>query len=144
MPYQACPPYSLVQKTDKNTCLHTRIIWSCCWMHDDKYFVTASRDKKVIAWGEGTENQGAWEAASKPLDVEEPATAVSVSPYRPKDTSLCPTMAVRRLRWNRHLLPPAEENNENFHLQLAACSNDSSLRILNIPVSMLGQLSKFM
>ena len=41
---------------------------------------------QVIAWGERTENQGAWEAASKPLDVEEPATAVGVSPYRPKDT----------------------------------------------------------
>ena len=40
-------PYSLIQKTDKHTSIHTRIIWSCCWTYDDQYFATASRDKKV-------------------------------------------------------------------------------------------------
>lgn len=29
---------------------HTRIIWSCDWSHDDKYFVTTSRDKRVCIW----------------------------------------------------------------------------------------------
>ena len=29
---------------------HDRIIWSCDWSHDDKYFVTGSRDKSCKIW----------------------------------------------------------------------------------------------
>jgi WD40 repeat protein len=26
---------------------HGRVIWDCCWSHDGKFFITASRDKTV-------------------------------------------------------------------------------------------------
>ena len=38
--------FSLVARSDKKN-QHARIIWSCAWSEDDKYFATASRDKKV-------------------------------------------------------------------------------------------------
>ena len=68
--------FTLVQKTDKKTSIHSRIIWSCAWFHDDRYFVTASRDKKMIVWG--VNNTESWCAKNEPLDVGEAATAVSV------------------------------------------------------------------
>lgn len=42
--------YTLVAKTDKKSAVHTRIIWSCAWTHDSKYFGTGSRDGKVVVW----------------------------------------------------------------------------------------------
>lgn len=39
--------FILEAHTDKKTTSHARIIWSCAWSHDDKFFFTASRDKKV-------------------------------------------------------------------------------------------------
>ncbi|XP_032234030.2 elongator complex protein 2 [Nematostella vectensis] len=60
---------------------HSRIIWSCSWSHDDKYFITASRDKKVIMWGlDNTADKETWVPVSSPLDVGEPATAVDLAP----------------------------------------------------------------
>lgn len=42
------PQFSLHTHTGKGTAVHSRIIWSCDWSPDSKYFVTSSRDKKVI------------------------------------------------------------------------------------------------
>ena len=41
------PLYTRIAFTDKKSSIHTRIIWACAWSHDDRYFVTVSRDKKV-------------------------------------------------------------------------------------------------
>jgi len=44
------PHFSLYTHTDKDTAVHSRIIWSCDWSPDSKYFVTSSRDKKVFIY----------------------------------------------------------------------------------------------
>ena len=51
------PHFSLYTHTGKDTAVHTRIIWSCDWSADSKYFVTSSRDKKVGS-GPGNNDNG--------------------------------------------------------------------------------------
>lgn len=68
--------FSLLQKTDKKTSVHSRIIWSCDWLSCNEKFVTASRDKKVIVWGTSSADQ-CWCPQGESLDVGEPATAIS-------------------------------------------------------------------
>ncbi|KAK3739827.1 hypothetical protein QZH41_009079, partial [Actinostola sp. cb2023] len=84
-------PFSLVSHSTslKKNQQHSRIIWSCSWSHDDRYFVTASRDKKVIIWGCNVEPQTdkeGWTPAASSLDVGEPATAVDMAPTLIKDS----------------------------------------------------------
>ncbi|CAL1584564.1 unnamed protein product [Knipowitschia caucasica] len=74
--------FSLFAHTSKASAVHTRIIWSCDWSPDGTYFVTCSRDKKVIVWGSiGPE----WtnldiKPCSSVLDVGDSATAVAFCP----------------------------------------------------------------
>lgn len=42
--------FEVVALSDKNNSVHERIIWSCCWTHDDRFFATSSRDGKVVFW----------------------------------------------------------------------------------------------
>uniref|UniRef100_A0A8C2IZN4 Elongator complex protein 2 n=1 Tax=Cyprinus carpio TaxID=7962 RepID=A0A8C2IZN4_CYPCA len=72
--------FSLYANTSKDTAVHTRIIWSCDWSSDSKYFVTSSRDKKV-GLGESVT------PCSSVLDVGDSATAVSICPYLCSDQS---------------------------------------------------------
>lgn len=44
------PSYKLVASTDKKNGAHARIIWTCDWTHDSKFFATGSRDGKLVAW----------------------------------------------------------------------------------------------
>ncbi|KAJ8273313.1 hypothetical protein GJAV_G00100150 [Gymnothorax javanicus] len=75
------PAFSLYAHSTKNTSVHTRIIWSCDWSPDSKFFVTSSRDKKVIVWGECSAVEGVpIKPCSSILDVGCSATAVSVCP----------------------------------------------------------------
>ncbi|XP_071803184.1 elongator complex protein 2-like [Asterias amurensis] len=82
-------PYVLVACTDKKTALHSRIIWSGAWSHDDRYFATASRDKKVIIWGQRSSDDqedatpsclGNYRACSVPFDLKDAVTAVDFAP----------------------------------------------------------------
>lgn len=50
--------YKLVATTDKKNGIHGRIIWTCDWTHDSKYFATGSRDGKVVAWQQIDTNSG--------------------------------------------------------------------------------------
>ncbi|KAK2830294.1 hypothetical protein Q5P01_018225 [Channa striata] len=81
------PQFSLHAYTGKDTAIHSRIIWSCDWSPDSKYFVTSSRDKKVIVWGPcRLEDSGDPLLApdirpcSSVLDVGDAATAVAFCP----------------------------------------------------------------
>lgn len=42
--------FELCATTDKKNGIHSRIIWTCDWSHDSKYFCTGSRDGKVVIW----------------------------------------------------------------------------------------------
>ncbi|CAB3993111.1 elongator complex 2-like [Paramuricea clavata] len=70
--------YRLSAKYDKKSKIISRVIWSCSWTVDDNYFLTASRDKKVVVWGRD-ENKKDWVQIGNPLDAGEAVTAVAVS-----------------------------------------------------------------
>lgn len=75
--------YVPVANTDNSNGVHTRIIWSCDWSHDGEYFVTSSREGKVVAWTRTTEQEAApsslngWRAAAVLELKQESITAVS-------------------------------------------------------------------
>ena len=54
---------------------HSRIIWSCCWTRDDKYFATGSRDKKVLIW-----NRLSWKQDSCLPMFSDAITAIAFAP----------------------------------------------------------------
>ncbi|KAM6148695.1 elongator complex protein 2 [Erethizon dorsatum] len=76
------PIFSLFAFTNKITSVHSRIIWSCDWSPDSKYFFTGSRDKKVVVWGECDPSDDSTEHSIGPcssvLDVGGAVTAVSI------------------------------------------------------------------
>ncbi|OWK01677.1 ELP2 [Cervus elaphus hippelaphus] len=84
IPPELDPVFSLFAFTNKVTAVHSRIIWSCDWSPDGKYFFTGSRDRKVVVWGECDSSDDAIEQSIGPcssvLDVGGAVTAVSVCP----------------------------------------------------------------
>ncbi|XP_059206595.1 elongator complex protein 2 isoform X2 [Centropristis striata] len=93
-PESSEPQFSLYAHTGKDTAIHSRIIWSCDWSPDSKYFVTSSRDKRVIVWGpcslEDSEDNmlpPEIKPCSSILDVGDSATAVTFCPVLCSDNS---------------------------------------------------------
>lgn len=85
-PEEPLSSYALVASTDKTNGVHTRIIWSCDWSHDGKYFATSSRDGKVVAWTRTeqpkvTGSLNGWQAAGTLELKNESITAVSFAPH---------------------------------------------------------------
>ncbi|GFN75662.1 elongator complex protein 2 [Plakobranchus ocellatus] len=77
--------YSIEASVNKKTSSHSRIIWSCAWTHDDKFFLTASRDKTMSVWSVDTvsQSQQSEESVLKPaasLTLPDAVTAVSAAP----------------------------------------------------------------
>ncbi|GAB6021680.1 Elongator subunit elp2 [Chamberlinius hualienensis] len=72
-----------VAYTDKKTCVHTRIIWTCAWCPDGSRFATGARDNKVIVWKidqpENTNEPISWNVEHN-IDFEDAVTAVAFSP----------------------------------------------------------------
>lgn len=78
--------FDLAATTDKTTAFHSRIIWTCGWSHDSRYFTTGSRDGKLVVWRRNVEKSsttvlGKCEPASIPLEMQnESVTAVAFAP----------------------------------------------------------------
>ncbi|XP_073486934.1 elongator complex protein 2 [Aquarana catesbeiana] len=87
IPMQSAEPHFILQaSTNKDTSVHSRIIWSCDWTPDSKFFVTGSRDKKVIVWGDcqvfdtqDDHNCVSVKPCSTLLDAGDSVTAVGVN-----------------------------------------------------------------
>jgi len=84
--------YELAQSIGTKNPYHTRIIWSCDWSHDDKYFVTTSRDKRACVW---ENNKDAGDRDAKPvkcsnsenlfLELNDSITACAFAPHLTAD-----------------------------------------------------------
>lgn len=113
------PQFSLYAHTGKETAVHTRIIWSCDWSPDSTYFVTSSRDKKVIVWGpcfldDTNDSSPEIKPCSSILDVGDSATAVAFCPSLCSDDSYLLAVGlecgrIRLYRW-RPVQDPAGGN----------------------------------
>ena len=64
---------SLLARSQKRSSVISRLIWSCCWSHDSRYFITASRDKRLVVWGEV---EGGWSQTGETLTLPDSVTAV--------------------------------------------------------------------
>ncbi|XP_060915579.1 elongator complex protein 2 [Labrus mixtus] len=108
--------FSLHTHAGKDSSIHTRIIWSCDWSADSKFFVTSSRDKKVIVWGPcRLEDSG--DSAPPPeikpsssiLDVGDSATAVAFCPLLCSDNSYLFAVGLESGRILLYRWSPAQE-----------------------------------
>jgi len=66
---------SLMLKTVARGSGGSRILWSCDWSPDSHYFVTGSRDKRVIIWE--PDQNGSYRISGQPLECEDSVTAVA-------------------------------------------------------------------
>ncbi|KAL4222137.1 Elongator subunit elp2 [Mactra antiquata] len=108
------PIYSCIGSGNKKSFIHARIIWSCCWSFDDKYFCTVSRDKKVVIWRSPNETTTDIDIIDK-LDITDSVTAVDIAPIVLHDESyllavgldngqilLYSWLATRESPWKQH------------------------------------------
>jgi len=136
---------------------HHRIIWDCGWAIEGDVFATASRDKTVKIWNR---NGGKWKAVSI-LTIGQPATAVAFTSLKKNkrrylavglesgkiliysalsssvedwqlnvtiDSSMTHVDHIHRLIWRPSVTEAVRE--------LASCSEDGTVRILRIRLTM--------
>ncbi|XP_014288786.1 elongator complex protein 2 [Halyomorpha halys] len=142
--------------------IHSRIIWSCSWSHDELYFVTGSRDCKVIIWENGkpvgtmVSDKGSVTAvAFGPVIVEKENYVVAVGHecgdisiylwclsgwtfYKSIPKFICHHLSVQKLLFRP--VKKTSEHNKNSVLQLASCSIDYSVRIFDLSINKSNQL----
>lgn len=145
---------------------HTRIIWCCSWSYDDQIFATGARDKYVKIWRFNSnpstmDKNIVIEDSILPIFTQS-ITAVSFAPnynstgyyilavgmedgsievwtakntdelqwnkYIAFDLHLCPTDVIRKLIWRI---------NDTNQLQLAACSDDHSVRLYTVTITIV-------
>ncbi|KAG5716522.1 putative elongator complex protein 2 [Termitomyces sp. T112] len=136
---------------------HGRIIWDCAWASEGDVFATASRDKTVKIWEQQQANK--WIAVYT-IKTSSPATAVAFAPggthhrrrlaigletgeifvYSALTTSTAPwhldTTIPSRLAHIDHIHRLAwQPTNSGAPTRLASCSEDGTLKISNIPMT---------
>ncbi|CAK8674602.1 unnamed protein product [Clavelina lepadiformis] len=139
--------------SEKKTC-HSRIIWSCSWSHDNTYFATASRDKKIMIW-KVTPNEEQVVKRAIVGDCGEPVTAIAFASHKLStyllaigcesgsiklssftenhilvdmihfDSQIAHCLAVKRLKWK-----PGVSRNDS--MTLASCSQDHQVKFFEV------------
>ncbi|XP_027197839.1 elongator complex protein 2 [Dermatophagoides pteronyssinus] len=69
--------YRRIAFSDKNTGIHSRIIWDCAWTPDSKNFLTGSRDKTIIRWYLNDKNETEIQSKEK-IPFDHPVTSLDV------------------------------------------------------------------
>ncbi|XP_021092342.1 elongator complex protein 2 isoform X2 [Heterocephalus glaber] len=131
------PIFSLFAFTNKITSVHSRIIWSCDWSPDSRYFFTGSRDKKVVVWGECDPSEDSIEHSIGPcssvLDVGGPVTAVSVCRMLNPSQRQSHTLAIRKLCWKNCSGKAEQSEGEGAEwLHFASCGEDHTVKIYRV------------
>ena len=151
---------ALLARSQKKSSVISRLLWSCCWTHDSRYFLTASRDKRLVVWGE--EEEGGWSQAGQALTLPDSVTAVCLGhkpvgegqdPQEPQDIQYLVAAGldngnIHLLTWSRAggwreraVLGPATAHHSTVtrlafrpgtNSLLASCSQDTSVRIYRL------------
>ncbi|KAF5331613.1 hypothetical protein D9611_007734 [Ephemerocybe angulata] len=134
---------------------HGRIIWDCAWAPEGDFFATASRDKTVKIWQRSADGNASWSAVET-IKTPEAATAVAISSTGSQRRRLavglenghilvysCPVNNAREWKLESTVDSRVAHVDHIHRLswrpktgggstQLASCSDDGTLRILNV------------
>ncbi|KAL7063750.1 hypothetical protein AAHC03_0558 [Spirometra sp. Aus1] len=69
------PEYSLAYHSPPGNAGHSRIIWTCAWNRDGRFFVTGSRDKRIMVWDPSTGSR-----VESPHTMPNAVTALDIGP----------------------------------------------------------------
>ena len=142
--------FKIEAASDKQNGVHERIIWCCDWSHDDKFFVTGSREGKVCTWvrsetGSGYKNAAtlylpqdsitALSFASKNLDTKEYLLAVGLESgcihlYNFSGLSFTILKTLNHSEAHHLSVNKLEFHPESF--LLASCANDNIVKIYDV------------
>lgn len=120
--------FIIINKSEKKSGIHTRIIWCCAWSHDSLYFVTGSRDGKLVIWGQNdltNENKISYFAKTDPLIISEQSfTAVAFAPTCIDNSNITYLLAVGADCGNIDLYKWNSENSVTPWFKIASLCNE--------------------
>ena len=142
-------------RSEKKSSVITRIIWSCDWTCDSRYFLTASRDKRLVIWGPGED--GTWRQVGDSLSLPDAVTSVTSASRTLTSSSYLVAAglengAIHVMTWSLEsswsTLMVIDKSTKGHHatvtrLQfrpntedfvLASCSIDTSVRIIKLKI----------
>ncbi|CAF2099888.1 unnamed protein product [Rotaria magnacalcarata] len=153
----------LHKRISSNNPYHKRIIWTCSFSHDDKYFITGARDQQIHVWRvkEKSDNDNEQPCEKNYLKLNDSVTAVTFASHLIQNdkyfvvagldngsiflytwneqiswqqiTSIAPPLGFH-LTVNQLCFRPSSLSSSSYY-QLAGCSNDGTVRIFSISLS---------